>query len=97
MTTGRGGVRGVLKKKKTISSGQMYAVIRPVPACAKGITAVLSSGSLLHDIQPNPLGFALFTKYVYRCVCARINLNQICRINSISCSQMIKSLKFEGF
>ena len=82
MTTGRGGVRRVLKKKKTISSGQMYAVIPPVAACAKGITAVLSSGSLLHDIQPNPLGFALFTNYVYRCVyiCARINLNQICRI-----------------
>ena len=44
-----------------MSSGPKYAGIRPVAACAKGITAALSSGSLLHDIQPNPLGFAPFT------------------------------------
>ena len=54
-----------------MSSGPKYAGIPSVAAYAKGITAVLSSGSLLHDIQPidaNPLGFALFTNYVYHYV-----------------------------
>ena len=70
VTTGLEGARG-LEKKKTMSSGPKYAGIPSVAACAKGITAVLSSGSLLHDIQPidaNPLGFALFTNYVYHYV-----------------------------
>ena len=65
-----------------MSSGPKYAGIRPVAACAKGITAVLSSGSLLHDIQPDRFAFCSLYKLRVSlvCTCAPINLNQICRI-----------------